>query len=511
MVKCCNGGIHTAYMYLDVVCNAQPDQTIFCRGESGALCAPMNCPSYTWTAPSGTTSSSQCILPTVGVYTLQLPAEKGCLSNTSVFTYTVGEKPLADFNFHTSCPSLDYVFNDQSIVGTTAPCHNRWKIQNTVFTTPAVNYHFNSPGNYTVSMVASDCSNRCRDSVTKTVTVLPPLKALFNTVPKSCTGDSVVFTNTSAESYPSTYAWDFGTSHSSSKDPEISFSIAGTYPVKLVVKDSTGCKDSIVKSILVTDYPKINIYAGNACMNTLCNFNAVLLNGVSIDHWKWDFQGDGIIDAHTKNAGTVYHSQGSFSVTVSATSAEGCTTTKATVLSVYPLPHASYTLNADASPMISFTNTSITPGNSQLVSTTWNFGEGFAENNPAFVLTHAYSQPGAYRPLLTVTNNFGCSDTISQPLVIATSYAVYIPNAFTPNGDDLNDLFKIEYFGITESELSIFDRWGELLYTSKDKDAGWNGTGKGKDYKQDVYVWRLVYKEFSGEEHYKTGSVSLVR
>lgn len=504
MTKSCGSGFHSGYIYIDMVCNAEPVAPL-CNGP-GTLCGPINSPSYSWTLPSGAASSSSCVpIQQAGTYSLQIPAQSGCLPGQAVLTYTIRQTPVAGFSPLTTCQSLDYTFTDTG----SGACNTFWTIQNTTFTASPLSHHFNTPGNYTVSMIVKDCSNTCADTIVRTITVVAPVKADFNTTAIKCAGDSLAFINTSTYTNPSAFGWDYSIGRSTSQNPKVTFSHPGTYPVKLTVSDSRGCKDSITRSVTVNDHPDIDIIFGNGCPGMLSNFHGALLNTVAVSQWEWDFYKNGTIDAQSQDASIIYQAPGSYWVKLLGTSADGCIARDSSLIQVYPSPKAMFEINPISDPEITFTNSSTTPGASTLSGAAWHFEPGITRQNPAPVVTYTYSQPGAFRPLLTVTNSFGCTDTVSHPVVISTSYAVYIPNAFTPNGDDLNDIFKIEYFGLSGYELTVFDRWGEVIF--KSKDGGWDGNRRGNPCEQGVYVWRLVYTETSGAEHNKTGSVSLIR
>jgi gliding motility-associated-like protein len=94
---------------------------------------------------------------------------------------------------------------------------------------------------------------------------------------------------------------------------------------------------------------------------------------------------------------------------------------------------------------------------------------------------------------------------------IVNDYGVYIPNTFTPNGDDKNEFFKPEYYGMREIKLTIFDRWGNQLFYTEDQDARWDGYYLGKICKQDVYVYKLQYEPYRGNHGDRVGNVNLIR
>jgi len=131
--------------------------------------------------------------------------------------------------------------------------------------------------------------------------------------------------------------------------------------------------------------------------------------------------------------------------------------------------------------------------------------------------SHKYEDPGVYEVTLRVTDNFGCEDTDTGYVVIEDLFSIYIPSAFTPNGDYENELWRP--FGTMVDpenyELWIFDRWGELIYYTTDMEAAWNGHVYNTSEvvcQQDVYVYVLnVVNLLNNEKHEFKGRISLVR
>jgi len=109
----------------------------------------------------------------------------------------------------------------------------------------------------------------------------------------------------------------------------------------------------------------------------------------------------------------------------------------------------------------------------------WNFDDGSTSNerNPV----HQYTKAGKYYIVLVTLNEDSCADEIAKMIFIASSSGIKVPNAFTPNGDGLNDEFRIMNAGILElMEFKIYNRWGELVFETNDITKGWDGTFKGK-------------------------------
>lgn len=111
---------------------------------------------------------------------------------------------------------------------------------------------------------------------------------------------------------------------------------------------------------------------------------------------------------------------------------------------------------------------------------------------------------------LTATNIFGCKDTLSKTINIKDEN-IYIPNAFTPNGDGLNDYFKPIGHGIKSCKMAIYNRWGEEIFVSNSMSEGWNGSFKGEMQPPDVFVYTVQAVGFSGQTYYLTGTVTLLR
>lgn len=118
--------------------------------------------------------------------------------------------------------------------------------------------------------------------------------------------------------------------------------------------------------------------------------------------------------------------------------------------------------------------------------------------------------------LIAVDEN-GCSDTSSRTIVVEPAFAcVYVPNAFTPNGDGLNDVFTVNGEGLQDVQLRIFNRWGEMIFESSNPSRGWDGTYEGKSLPPDVFLYSVKAgscngSELSQNDSYKTGSVTLIR
>lgn len=138
----------------------------------------------------------------------------------------------------------------------------------------------------------------------------------------------------------------------------------------------------------------------------------------------------------------------------------------------------------------------------------WSFGDDITstEENP----THTYPAPGTYNAYLAVVNAQNCVDTLFFTVVVGGLNTLYVPNAFTPDNDGLNDQF-IHKGSFTESELMIYNRWGELVFLSQNPSIGWDGTARGEFCPSGVYTYKLNVKYPNNLEDIRIGKVVLLK
>jgi gliding motility-associated-like protein len=126
---------------------------------------------------------------------------------------------------------------------------------------------------------------------------------------------------------------------------------------------------------------------------------------------------------------------------------------------------------------------------------------------------HTYIDTGAFCPQLVVVNDKGCIDTTTQCLEVEPLFSLYIPNAFSPNGDGLNDIFVPKGDYLKNFEMYIFDRWGQELFHSTDISNGWNGTVKGGNIicQEDSYVYKITVTDWHNKVHSYIGEFMLLK
>lgn len=176
--------------------------------------------------------------------------------------------------------------------------------------------------------------------------------------------------------------------------------------------------------------------------------------------------------------------------------------------SLLPVPHIIATPNPVSvfNPIVHLWD-----GNTSATSWYWLLGDGTISNQSNFYHTYSDQDTGRYLVKLIASNAFGCVDSTEIWVIVRPDGTYYVPNSFTPNGDGLNDEFKIVGMGIEEFELYIYDRWGKLVFESKDVNYGWNGKTNNNDLPAGVYNYVVIYKDNVGIRRSKPGSVTLIR
>ena len=157
---------------------------------------------------------------------------------------------------------------------------------------------------------------------------------------------------------------------------------------------------------------------------------------------------------------------------------------------------------------ITFTNLS----SEEYTNVSWDFGDGNTSNeeNPV----HTYSRRGEYDVTLTVEFILGCSYSITKTIYVGDPYEIVIPNAFTPNNDNFNDVFRPIYYGFKSITIGIYDTWGTLIYseeTTANEMTGWNGRIKGMEAENGNYFYQVTGTTHTDEEFSKNGSFTLIK
>jgi gliding motility-associated-like protein len=257
----------------------------------------------------------------------------------------------------------------------------------------------------------------------------------------------------------------------------------------------------------------------DGCQPHFANMTTTFFNKVDpgTSTYEWNF-GDGGTDA-SQNPSYSFSQVGVNDVTLKITTIHGCDTTLTMPITVHPIPVANFTPNPNNSttaalPKFQFNNeSSISSGS--IISNLWEFGQVVNDTSSLTSPTHIYlPDTGTYYVTLKVESEFGCRDSITKPVIIGPDILVFIPNAFSPDGGgpNQNDGFRAEVNdAIRDYHLIVFNRWGEILWESKDPSQRWDGNYKGLPAQQDVYAYHLNVTSWDEKTYRFNGTVTLLR
>ncbi|MDA0930701.1 MAG: choice-of-anchor L domain-containing protein [Bacteroidetes bacterium] len=224
-------------------------------------------------------------------------------------------------------------------------------------------------------------------------------------------------------------------------------------------------------------------------------------------NFQWDL--DGGLTTGDANPTSVYYN-GTYSATLIVTNAFNCSDTVTKPFVVLPTPQVVPTFSPQNPNMLDPLVTFIDASQPDIISRQWTIiGETSSTDS---IFSYYFNRAGNYTGVLVVTNSSGCTDSIQFPIRIKDETSIYIPNAFTPNGDGLNELFTAYGVNWRTFQMWIFDRWGKELYFSNNPEKGWNGLDPttGEVMAQGVYVYRIRIVDNSNRPKVFLGHVNLL-
>ncbi|NOQ73929.1 MAG: T9SS type B sorting domain-containing protein [Crocinitomix sp.] len=364
---------------------------------------------------------------------------------------------------------------------------------------------FTPPIGTTTYVVTGTDANGCEnsDEVEITVNELPNVTAPDDFI--VCAGTAITLSAVGAP----TIVWDGGVINGESFIPLVTtvYTVYGT--------DEFGCENSDEVTVTVEPIPNLvfqgDILAGCAPLEVTFT-NLTVAPGTEC---KWIIEGN-VIDGCAAIT-YVFNSPGCFDVTFGMTSATGCYTEKtySDYICLDETPEASFystpSVLDGANPLAQFHNTS-----TGATTYEWDFGDGTA-GSTALNPEHLFPpDKGEYIVELTAFSANGCADQAYLTIRVLEDIIFYVPNIFTPDGDNFNETFKPIFtsgFDPYDYHLLIFNRWGEIVFESFNAAHGWDGTyGDNEICEDGVYIWSLEFGDINDDKkHKKSGHVSLLK
>jgi len=476
-----------------------------CAGQSATLTAT-GAASYTWTPSatlsSGTGSSVTANPPTTTTYTIT--GTTGACTGTGTSTVTVNPVPtVTASNNGPLCSGATL-----QLTGTGSTGANYSWTGPTSFSSNTQNPQISSvgtvnEGTYTVTVSLNGCSS----TSTTTFALLPGVSSAINASGPYCVNGNVV---TLSSLNPGGTWSGSGITNASTGTFDPSLATIGNNTITYTINGACGGPSTTTIVVNSAPVPTFNVSANAGCIPLPVQFTNTTASTNTV---TWDF-GNGNT-SNTSTVNEVYNSSGCFDVTLNVTDNNGCVgaTTLNDVVCVVADPVAGFYPNSAeqsvTDPIFQFVNTS-----TNAVNYVWNFGDNSTSSsvNPS----HTYENgQGSYLVELIAYNSAGCSDTAWVSVVVKEEQVFYIPNTFTPDGNEHNNTFSPVFTsGVDENNfsLTIYNRWGETIFETKNPKVGWDGTYHEQLAPTGTYVWVLRFKDPQNDKKYEfSGNVNLFK
>jgi len=368
---------------------------------------------------------------------------------------------------------------------------------------------FATPGIYNVKLNIVGNDGCLSDTFQRQILIGSKPIADFKFPPgEPCQNSPVLFVDSSYVEFGSINSWTWSFSNQPSINTtagRLSHSFdGGNQTVTLTVGTKEGCvSDPTTRSLLVLSSPDVNMQTQNACFGNPVTLQATNTNAqIAVQNWYWQL-GDGSSDTLP----TVTHNYteaGQFPVSLFAMGTNGCFSDTATgTVNIYR------TQAFAGNDTIAAAGQPVQLHGSGGVLYKWEPPFGLDDNNiqdPVATLQTDASY------VLTAYTDVGCPTSDTILIKIYKGPAIYVPSAFTPNNDGKNDRFRCVAVGMTNIDFfNVYNRYGQLMYSSKNTREGWDGTLHGVEQPVGTYVWMVQGIDYHGAKHFEKGTVTLIR
>jgi len=489
--------INVSTAVVNVTCGAPGHATATAAGGTTPY-------TYSWN-PGGQTTSTATGM-NAGTYTITATDNSGCTATASATITAPAALISASVNVVNAACGVAGSASATATGGTTPYTYSWNPGGQTTSSISGLN-----AGTYTVTVTDN---TGCTQTAAGIITQGSSITTTTSSTPVFCNGGTTgsATVNASGGTTPYHYVWSPGGQNGSTAN-DLS---AGTYTV--TVTDETGCAVPAVATVAQASQSSIAFSSDitQGCSPLCVQFNNLTPVNTAVNtSYVWTFgNGD---SSSARNPVYCYQTGGVYSVGLTVTiPADGCSLTlnKINMITVFPSPTATFSYSPQPitiiSPTVQFTDNSTGPH--QLVQWWWTFGDLSDSTSTQQNPSHTYQDTGTYCTRLVVTDVNGCADTAINCLVIDPLFTLYIPDAFSPNGDGTNDVFMAKGDYVKNFEMYIFDRWGQQLFHSTTINKGWDGTYKGGTVcQQDIYVYKILATDYKNKQHSYIGSISLVK
>lgn len=517
ITDCC-GGTQTGSFLVNQSELTLGNDVWICKGGSKELSVNAEAQSFEWYATNNPSvilsySSSVIVSPEITTeYTLQILDLCGVVQTASIIVNVDLFEPQITIDTITA----EICAGDE--ITLTANDANEWTWNPDGATTQSITINPIIPGVYTYILTAS--SDYCIDKqVTASFEVFPIPVANFNYDPFEdlCTGETIDFSYSEAVTNE-IFEWNFddGSGTSSLANPSHVYNNPGNYDVTLHV-DKYICNNDTSIQVIINPLPNPDFTSDvvSGCLPVEVVFDDLSTDIQSNAVYEWEF-GDGETSSADGNTSHTYTQAGVYTVSLTVNNTERCekSVVKQNYVFVNPNPEAGFTpdppITTMDTPTINFINTS--QSDSTIVTYEWDFDDGSGiltgEENPS----HLYDMAGDYDVVLFIETNNGCYDYDTVRVALTEEAVLFIPNAFTPNNDGINDVFEIKGTSIADYNLYIYNRWGQVIWSTHNFEISWDGTNRsGEKVAPGSYIYKITGTDYLKQSINYQGMVTVLK
>ena len=493
---------------------------VSCPGGSDGTATATMTPSlgtvtYSWSDGQTTQTATNFA---AGTYTCTVTSSIGC---SGTVTATIAEIPdmviTVANQTNVTCNSGSDGTASLNVIQGTAPYSFDWDISNSTASSA-------TDLNANVHTVTVTDANNCLQTIQITIVEPDPLSITFITPDSMICPGTLITLNASGAggSSPYIFTWNqggntVGTGSSFSVEPNAS----GTqYCVTLSEQcGSPTTQECIIITFPTEIIPNVVPDKPRDCIPGQFTFTNTSTNLGDIASTQYTFSNGNVYNlTGSEDLTADFPNVGVYDVQMTVTSNYGCfyTVNKPNIVEVTPVPTANFTVSKNPATWFETTIQTSDVSEGNIVNCNWVSpgSSSIATGGASAIITYPEGQVGTYPIMLTVTTAEGCSDSITLEIEIVPDILLYVPNTFTPDNDEHNQNWFIYVDGIDfeNFQLVLYNRWGELIWESKDHRASWDGTYNGRIVPNGTYVWKISYKERDNDgRKFHTGYINVLR